>query len=197
MEINWLDFVWYELTLEGISEQALSRGHSLVELSLTRLFNSHWHNASTVTGTIVQQSPAQLCNKDWHDSSTVAGTIIQESLARLFKSHWHDCSTVATTIVQQSLAWFFNSHWHNSSTATAIIYQQSLARFFNSGWDDSSTATVKVFFLFLCWQKPSAVMFTVEESCHAPGIRHMILIFPHNLLLAVRKWLLDSLAGLL
>ena len=132
MEINWLDFVWYELTLEGISEQTLSRGHLLVELSLTRLFNSHWHNASTVTGTIVQQSPAQLCNKDWHDSSTVAGTIIQESLARLFKSHWHDCSTVASMIFQQSLAQFFNSHCHNSSTVTGTILQQWLGRFFNS-----------------------------------------------------------------
>ena len=53
MVINWLDFVWYELTLKGISEQTLLWVHLLVELSLARLSNSHWHNASIITGTIV------------------------------------------------------------------------------------------------------------------------------------------------
>ena len=82
MVINWLDFVWCELTLKGISEQTLSRGHLLVKLSLARLFNSHWNNSSKVTGTIVQQLLARLFNSGWHDCSTVAGTIIQQSLAR-------------------------------------------------------------------------------------------------------------------
>ena len=82
MVINWLDFVWCELTLKGISEQTLSRVHLLVKLSLARLFNSHWNNSSKVTGTIVQQLLARLFNSGWHDCSTVAGTIIQQSLAR-------------------------------------------------------------------------------------------------------------------
>ena len=152
MVINWLDCVWYELTLKGISEQTLSRGHLLVELSLARLFNSHWHNASTVTGMIVQQS-----------------------LARLFDRRWHDCSTITGMIVHQSLARVFNSRWHNS-TVVGTIFQQSLARFFNSYWHDSSTmaVTVKIFSFFLCWHNSWTVMFTVEESCHVPGIRHMI-----------------------
>ena len=152
MLINWLDFIWYELTLKGISEQTLSRGRLLVELSLTRLFNRHWHNSSrlfnsgwhdssTVTGMIVQQLLAQLCNSGWPDSSTVAGTIIRQSLARLFNSNWHDCSTVAGTIVQQSLAQLFNSHWHNFLPFTGMIIRQSLAWLFNSRWHDSSIAT--------------------------------------------------------
>ena len=71
-----------------------------------RLFNSHWHECSTVTGKIVQQ---------W--------------LARLFNSHWHDYSTVTGMIDQQWLARFFNSHWYNSSTVTGRIIQQSRADF--------------------------------------------------------------------
>ena len=87
MVINWLDFIWHKLTLGGISEQSLSRGHfPLVELSLARLFNSHWHNFSTVTGTSIQQWLAQFFNSHWHDSSAVTGTIRQQSLARLFNS---------------------------------------------------------------------------------------------------------------
>ena len=121
------------------------------------LFNSHWHDCSTVTGTIVQQSLAKPFNSRWHDCS-VTGTILQQSLARLFNSHWHDCSTVTDTIDQQWLARFFNSHWHNSSTVTGTILQQSGADFF----------------FFLCWQNSSTVKITVEESCHVLGIRHMI-----------------------
>ena len=132
MVINWLDCVWYELTLKGISEQSLSRGLNC----LARLLNSHWHNASTVTGTIVQQSLAQLCNSGWHDSSTAASTIIQQSQAWLFNSHWPDCSTVTGTLVHQSLARVFNSRWHNYSTVTGTILQQWLARFFNSHGQD-------------------------------------------------------------
>ena len=79
-----MDITWYELTLKGISEQALSRGHLLVELSLTRLFNSHWHNSSSVAGTIIQQSLARLFNGHWHYSSTVAGIILQQPQARFF-----------------------------------------------------------------------------------------------------------------
>ena len=130
MVINWLDFIWYELTLKGISEQTLSRGHLVVELLQARLFNSHWHDCSTVAGTIIQQSLARLFNSHWYDYSTVAGTIIQQSLARLFNSHWYDYSTVTGTIIQQSLARLFTSHWHDSLTVTGTIPQQSRARFF-------------------------------------------------------------------
>ena len=116
---------------------------------LVRLFNSHWHNSSTVTGTNVRQSLARLFKSYWHDCSTVTGLIVQ---------HWSDCSTVTVTIVQQSLAWLFNSHWHNCSTVTGTMAQQSLTRL--------------VFFLF--WQNSSTVMFTFEESCRVLGIQHMI-----------------------
>ena len=133
MVINWLDCVWYELTLKGISEQTLSRGHLLVELSLARLFNSHWHNASTVTGMIVQQSLARLFDRRWHDCSTVTGMIVHQSLALVFNSRWHNYSTVAGTIFQQSLARFFSSYWHESSAMAGTI-------FFNSHGQD--------FFLF-------------------------------------------------
>ena len=98
MVINWLDFIWYELTLKGISEQTLSRGHLVVELLQARLFNSHWHDCSTVAGTIIQQSLARLFNSHWHDSLTVTGTILQQSLARFFNSGWHDSSTVTGKI---------------------------------------------------------------------------------------------------
>ena len=169
MVINWLDFIWRKLTLGGISEQSLSPGHfPLVELSLARLFNSHWHNFSTVTGASIQQwlakffqqSLARFFNSQWHDSSTVIGTIIQQSLARLFNSHWHDCSTVTDTIMQQWLGRVFNSGWHEYSTVTDTAVQRSLARFFKSHWHDSMLAE---FFN------------SVEESCHVPGMRHRIL----------------------
>ena len=103
MVTNWPDFIWYEFTLKGISEQTLSRGHLLVELSLARLFNSPWHDCATVTGTIVQQFKI-MGNSRWQDWWTVAETIFQQLLARLFNSYWHDCSTVAGTILQQLLA---------------------------------------------------------------------------------------------
>ena len=39
------------------------------------------------------------------------------------------------------------------------------------------------FFFFLCWQNSSTVKITVEESCHVPGIRHMIhTSFPEHCL---------------
>ena len=156
MVINWLDFIRYELTLKSISKQKLSRQHLLVELSLARLFNSHWHNSPTFTGTIVQQSLAQLFKSHWHDWSTVTGTSDQQSLVWFFNSGWHDCSTVISTIIQQSLAWFFISGWHYCSTVTGTIAQQLPARLY-----------------FLCWQNSSTVQITVEEPCHVPGIRHM------------------------
>ena len=35
--------------------------------TVARLFNSQWHNSSTVPGTIIQKSPAPLFNSHWHD----------------------------------------------------------------------------------------------------------------------------------
>ena len=136
MVINWLDFIWHKLTLGGISEQSLLRGHfPLVELSLARLFNSHWYNFSTVTGTSIQQWLAQFFNIHWHDSSTVTDTILQQSLARLFNSHWHDGSIVTDTIVQQSLARLFNSRWHDSPTVAVKIFSFFYAgRIFQQCW---------------------------------------------------------------
>ena len=98
MVINWMDFIWYEVTLKGIFEQTLSQGHLLVKLSLAPLFNSHWH-----------------------DYSTIAGTIVQQSLVRFFNSHWNNSSTVTGTILQQSLAWVSSSGWHDSLTVTGKI----------------------------------------------------------------------------
>ena len=153
----------------------------VVQQSLARLFNSHWHNSSIVAGKILQQSLARFFNSGWHNSSIFTGAIVQQSLARLFNSRWHD--------IQQSLAWLFNSHWHDYSTVAAMTLQQSLAQLFNSHWHNSSTVTGTIlqpllaqffnsgrqdFFFFLCWQNSSTVMFTVEELCHVPGMRHMI-----------------------
>ena len=55
--------------------------------TLARLFSSHWHDCSTITGAIAQQSLARLFNSHWQNCLTVAGTIVQQSLGRLFKSH--------------------------------------------------------------------------------------------------------------
>ena len=78
------------ITLKGISEQTLSWGYLLVELSLARLFNSHWHSSSTVTDTIVQQSLEQLCKCGWHDSSTVtAKSFLFSVLVEFFNSDVH------------------------------------------------------------------------------------------------------------
>ena len=120
----------------------------------------------TVAGTVVQQSLAQCFNNHWHNCLTVAVMILQQSLPRLFNSHWHNYATVAGTILQLSLARLFNTHWHYCSTVTGTILQQWLSQFFNSHGQG--------FFFFLCWQKSSTVMSTVKESCHVPGIRHMI-----------------------
>ena len=76
MLINWMDFIWYELTRKGISKQTWSQGHLLVELSLERLFNSHWHDCSLVAAMIIQQSLARLLNSRWRECSTVTGTIV-------------------------------------------------------------------------------------------------------------------------
>ena len=51
-----------------------------------------------VHGTILQQSLARLFNSGWHDCSTVTGTILQQWLARFFNSGWHDPSTVTGMI---------------------------------------------------------------------------------------------------
>ena len=114
----------------------------------------------------IHQSLVWLFNSHWHDCSTVTGTIVQQLLTQLFNSNWHNCSTVTGTIIQQSLARLFNSRWHDYSTVTGAILQQWLVRFFNSHGQD--------FFIYLCWQNFSTVMFTVEESYHVRGIQHMI-----------------------
>ena len=101
----------------------------------------------TVAGTVIQQSLARLLNSHWHDYSAVQN-YGQQSMARLINNRWNDFSTVTGTIVQQLLARLFNSGWHDSSTVTGIILQQSPARFFNSGWHDSSTVTGKIFSFF-------------------------------------------------
>ena len=148
------------------------------------MFNSQWHDSSTVAGTIVQQSPwhhcstatgmivqqslAQLINSHWHDSSLVSGTIVQQSLAPLFNSHWYDFSLAAGMIVQPSLAHLFNSHWHDYSTVAGTIVQQSLVQLFNSHWHYYSTVAGMIvqqsrarFFLF----SMLAEFFNIDVHC--------------------------------
>ena len=120
---------------------------------------------STLDHVLYSWYMARFFNSHWHDYSVI-DTILQQLLAPLFNSHWHHCSTDTGTIVQQSLAGLFNSGWQDYSSVAGTIVQQSLAPLFNSHGQD--------FFLFLCWQNSSTVMFIVEESCHVPGIRHMI-----------------------
>ena len=104
----------------------------IIQQWLARLFNSHWHDCSAITGTIVRQTLPRVFNSSWQNCSTVAGTIVL-SLTKFFNSHWHDYSTVTGTISQQSLTWFFNSHWHCPSTVTGRFFLFSmLAEFFNS-----------------------------------------------------------------
>ena len=52
----------------------------------------------------LESTLARLFSSHWHDSSTVAGTIFQQSLTRMFNSRWQNCSAVVGTIIQQSLA---------------------------------------------------------------------------------------------
>ena len=120
---------------------------------------------STLDHVLYSWYMARLFNSHWHDYSVV-DTILQQLLAPLFNSHWHHCSTDTGKIVQQSLAGLFNSGWQDYLSVAGTIVQQSLAPLFNSHGQD--------FFLFLCWQNSSTVMFIVEESCHVPGIRRMI-----------------------
>ena len=79
---------------------------------IIRLFNSHWHDWSTVTGMILQQWLAQFFNSRWHICSIVVGMIAQQSLARLFNSYWHNYSIVTGKILFSMLAEFFNSDVH-------------------------------------------------------------------------------------
>ena len=120
------------------------------------MLNSHWHDFFKVAGTIAEQSLVRFFNSHWHDSTRVFDTILQQSLKQLFNSYWHDCSTVAGMIVQQSLAWLVNRHLQDSSA-------------------------VMIIFLLLCWHDSSIVVFTVEELCHAPEIRHLIPVFVNGL----------------
>ena len=121
----------------------------------------------TITRFLWSPAPWIMCciPGTWHDYLTVTGTIVQW-LTRFFNSCWHHCSTDTGTIVQQSLAGLFNSGWQDYLSVAGTIVQQSLAPLFNSHGQD--------FFLFLCWQNSSTVMFIVEESCHVPGIGRMI-----------------------
>ena len=110
-------------------------GKNFAKVKLKEENNNRCHHSSTVTGT--KQSLTRLFNSHRHNCSTVTNIIIQQLLAPLFNSHWQDYSTVTGTIVQQSLARLINSGWNDSSTVTDIILQQSLAGLFNSGWHDS------------------------------------------------------------
>ena len=62
---------------------------------------------------IVQQPLARLFNSHWHDCSTVAGTIVQQSLARFFNSHWHICSTVTGNIFSFFYAGRILQQWNH------------------------------------------------------------------------------------
>ena len=123
----------------------------------------------------VQQSLVRLFNSRWQDCSNLTGTIDQQSLALFFNSYRYNSSTVTGTIVQQSLPWLLKSHWHDYSTVAGIVFQQLQARMFNRHWHDCLAVTGKIF-SFLYWQNFSSVIFTVEESCHVPGIQYMIQI---------------------
>ena len=163
MHWQWLSLYCHQLfhCYERFRDSSTVTG-TILRQPLAQLFNSHWHNYSTVTGTIIQQSLEWIFISGWHDCSTVAGTIIQQSLAQLFNSHWHDCLTVTGTIIQQWLAWFFNSDWHDCSTVTGTNLQQWLAR----------QPRPRIFlFSMLAEFFNSDVQF---QSCHVPGIRHMI-----------------------
>ena len=161
-----------------VLQQSLARlfkvAGMILQQSLARSFNSHWYNYATMAGTILQKSLTGLFNSHSQDCSTVTGTIIQQSLAWLFNSCWYDYWIVAGTTIQQSLVRLLNSHWHDCLSVTGTILQQWLARFFISDG--------QYFFFFLCCQNSSTVMFTVEESCHVPGMRHMIpfKLFAHT-----------------
>ena len=127
MVINWLDFIWYELTLKGISEQTLLQGHLLVELSLARLFNSHWHKCPTVIIIIII---IIIIKKKLYSNKWIRGGFTKSHKNLLTNYiHWHDCSTVTGTIIQQWLEQLFNSRgqdffflcWQNSSTVKITV----------------------------------------------------------------------------
>ena len=75
---------------------------------------------------ILQQSLARLFNSHWHKYAIVAGKILQQSLVRLLNSRWHNCSTVTGTIVQQSRSRFFFLCWQNSSTVMFTVEESCL-----------------------------------------------------------------------
>ena len=89
------------------------------------------------------------------DCRRIVPAIAEQSCQRQFSRN-HNCLTVTGTIVQQLLTRFFSSCWHNCSTVARTNLQQLLARFFNSHWED--------FFVFLCWQNSSTVMFTHDPK---------------------------------
>ena len=65
--------------------------HRLLPIILNcwaRFFNSHWHNSSTVTGTILQQSLARFFNSGWHGSSRVTGKIFSFFYAGSIVQQW-------------------------------------------------------------------------------------------------------------
>ena len=95
----------------------------ILQQSLAQLLNSHWHDCSTVTGTLVQQSLARFFNSHWHDSSTATGIILQQSLARFFNSGWHDSSTVAVKIFSVLYAGRILQHWC-SLLKNRVMYQK-------------------------------------------------------------------------
>ena len=111
---------------------------------------------------------ARLLSSHWHNCSTVAGTVVQQSLARLFNSHWRDCSTVSGTNVQQSLAKLFNSGWHDSSAVTGITLQQSLAGLFNSQGQIFLFSMLAEFFNSEdnCWRIVLCTRNTAHDPCN-------------------------------
>ena len=152
---------------------------TILQESLARFLNSHWHKCSTVVGIILKQWLARFFNSYWHECSTVSGTILQQWLAQFFKSRWRNCSTVTGMILQNLLAQLFNSHWHDYLTVTGMIVQQSLAWFFNSLTDKVFLFSMLAKFFnsdVRCWR----IVPCTRNTTHDPLYYFCLASFPES-----------------
>ena len=74
--------------LKDISEQTLLQEHVLVEIKQQK-HQKEVFIVQLLLARFIQQSLLRLFNSHWHDSETVTGTGLQKSLARFFNSYSH------------------------------------------------------------------------------------------------------------
>ena len=177
---------------------------TIFQQSLVWLFNSRWH--------VVQQSPARFFHGHWHDCSTVTDMNFQKLLAQLFNTTLQQ--SLAQFINSQNnffCAATILQHWYSRSSRPEVFLGKEVLTIcskFTGQHSCRSVISIKLESNFIeitlqHWYSPVNLLhifrtpflkntsgwlllvFTVEKSCHVPGIWHDLMM--------VSPWLLSIL----